>query len=97
MVRLPARAQPADGHEGTGVREVRVLMGRIEMLLDDDADWSRVRDRVSDVFGIANFARARAAPLDVDAIAREILEDLGDREARHVSRVARVAPTSDSR
>ena len=36
-----------------------------------------MRDRLSDVFGIANFARAGRAPLDVDAIARAILADLG--------------------
>ena len=63
--------------KGAGVREVRVLMGRIELLLDDGADWQVVRQRVADVFGVANFARAGRAPLDVDAIAREILTDLG--------------------
>jgi thiamine biosynthesis protein ThiI len=64
---------------GTGVREVRVLMGRIEILMNDDADWKAVRDRVANVFGIANFALARSAPLDVDAIAAQILQDLGER------------------
>jgi thiamine biosynthesis protein ThiI len=34
------------------------------------------------VFGVANFAQAGRAPLDVDAIAQAILDDLGDREAR---------------
>jgi tRNA uracil 4-sulfurtransferase len=66
--------------KGVGVREVRVLMGRIELILDDGADWPIVRERVSQVVGIANFARAGRAPLDVEAIAREILNDLGDRE-----------------
>ena len=66
--------------KGAGVREVRVLMGRIELVLDEAADWSLVRQRLSEVFGVANFARAGRAPLDVDAIAREILNDLGDRE-----------------
>jgi thiamine biosynthesis protein ThiI len=66
--------------KGVGVREVRVLMGRIELILDDGADWPIVRGRVSQVVGIANFARAGRAPLDVEAIAREILNDLGDRE-----------------
>jgi tRNA uracil 4-sulfurtransferase len=66
--------------KGTGVKEVRVLMGRIEILMDDDADWKTVRDRVGDVFGIANFSLARSAPLNVEAIAAQILEDLGDRE-----------------
>jgi thiamine biosynthesis protein ThiI len=65
--------------KGTGVKEVRVLMGRIEILMQDDAEWQAVRDRVSQVFGIANFAHARSAPLDVDAIATQILEDLGER------------------
>src|SRR5688500_10411673 len=63
-----------------GVREVRVLMGRIELVLAEGAEWNRISSRLSDVFGVANFARAGRAPLDVDAIAREILDDLGDRE-----------------
>ena len=66
--------------KGVGVREVRVLMGRIELVLDGNADWQLVRDRVADVFGVANFARAGRAALDVDVIAREILADLGDQE-----------------
>jgi thiamine biosynthesis protein ThiI len=59
-----------------GVREVRVLMGRIELVLDERADWPAVRERVSRVFGVANFARAGRAALDVDAIARAVLADL---------------------
>ena len=59
-----------------GVREVRVLMGRIEVVLDADAQWPQVRDRLSRVFGVANFAQAGRAPLDVDAIASAILTDL---------------------
>jgi thiamine biosynthesis protein ThiI len=65
-----------------GVREVRVLMGRIEVALEDSVDWSAVRDRIARVFGVANFAQAGRVPLDVDAIAQAILDDLGDREAR---------------
>jgi thiamine biosynthesis protein ThiI len=64
--------------KGAGVREVRVLMGRIEVTLEDGADWTTVRSRLAQVFGVANFARAGSAPLDVDAIAARILEDLGD-------------------
>jgi thiamine biosynthesis protein ThiI len=60
------------------VREVRALMGRIEVVLGPDADWNTVRDRLSRVFGIGNFARAGRTRLDVDAIAGEILNDLGD-------------------
>jgi len=61
-----------------GVREVRVLMGRMELVLDPSAEWDAVRDRVSRVFGIANFARAGSAPLAIEAITNAILEDLGD-------------------
>ena len=67
---------------GVGVRQVRVLMGRIELTLEDDADWGAVRERVSKVFGVANFAQAASAPLDVDAIAQAILRDLGDTQTR---------------
>ena len=72
------RAVTADLH----VRDVRALMGRIEIVPGEDSDWDAIRDRVSRVFGIANFAQAGRAPLDVDAIARQILRDLGDREPR---------------
>src|SRR5688500_2164614 len=57
-------------------------MGRIELTLEDDADWGAVRERVSKVFGVANFAQAASAPLDVDAIAQAILRDLGDTQTR---------------
>jgi tRNA uracil 4-sulfurtransferase len=62
-----------------GVRQVTALMGRIEVKLAEDSDWNAVRERVADVFGIGNFAQAGRAPLDVDAIAARILEDLGER------------------
>jgi thiamine biosynthesis protein ThiI len=62
------------------VRQVRALMGRIEVVLGPSAQWSAIRDRLAGVFGIANFARAGRAPLDVEAIAAEILRDLGDME-----------------
>jgi tRNA uracil 4-sulfurtransferase len=62
---------------GLDVAAVRVLMGRIEIVLGPAATWEAVRDRLSTVFGIANFARAARVPLDVDVIAAEILKDLG--------------------
>ena len=63
------------------VKSVRVLMGRIEVVLGADAQWETIRDRLSRVFGVGNFAKAGRAPLDVDAIAAEILKDLGDHQA----------------
>ena len=64
-----------------GVESVRVLMGRIEVVLGPAASWPLVRERLERVFGVANFAKAGRAPLDVDAIAAEILKDLGDQDA----------------
>jgi len=66
-----------DATRDLDVRDVRALMGRIEVVLGDDARYEEVRDRLSRVFGIGNFSRAGRAPLDVDAIAAEILKDLG--------------------
>ncbi len=62
------------------VAEVRALVGRVELVLEEDSAWEAVRERVSRVFGIANFAQAGRAPLDIDAIAQHILDDLGRRE-----------------
>ncbi len=59
------------------IRDVRVLMGRIQVVLGPSATWESVRERLGFVFGIGNFAPAGRAPLDVDAIAAEILNDLG--------------------
>ena len=71
-----------------GVREVRVLMGRIEVVLDADAQWPQVRNRLSRVFGVANFAKAGRAPLDVDRIAGAILADLDEDVSPRTFRVS---------
>jgi len=60
------------------VADVRVLMGRLEVVLGSSATWEQVSARLRDVFGIANFARAGRSALDVDAMAHAILDDLGD-------------------
>jgi thiamine biosynthesis protein ThiI len=65
-----------------GVRQVRALQGRVEVVLADGTDWAGVRDRLTKVFGAGNFARAGRAALDVDAIAAEILRDLGPENPR---------------
>jgi thiamine biosynthesis protein ThiI len=49
-------------------------MGRIEVVPAPGTPWEAVRERLSTVFGIANFARAARVPLDVDTIAAEILK-----------------------
>src|SRR5262245_43537859 len=59
------------------VGHVRSVMGRIEVELRD-ADWHAVRDRVQRVFGIANFSYASRGPIELEPLARSILNDLGD-------------------
>jgi len=66
-----------DATRDLDVRDVRALMGRVEVVLGDAGGYEAVRDRLATVFGIANFSRAGRAPLDVDRIAAEILKDLG--------------------
>jgi thiamine biosynthesis protein ThiI len=62
------------------VREVRTLNGRIELVLGPAAAWPEIRARLQRVFGIANFARASRSPLDLDVMAKAILDDIGDLE-----------------
>ena len=66
-----------DATRDLDVAEVRVLQGRIDLVLGPTAPYDAVAERVSQVFGIGNFARAGRAPLEMDAIATEILKDLG--------------------
>ena len=60
------------------VARVVVKMGRIEIVLGTSDVWDQVAERLRHVFGIANFSRAALVPLDVDGIAKAILQDLGD-------------------
>jgi thiamine biosynthesis protein ThiI len=61
------------------VTAVRALMGRIELSLGPSASWTDVKQRLGQVFGVANFSVAGRVPLDLDAIAAAILQDLGGR------------------
>ena len=64
---------------GLDVRSVRSIMGRIEIELGAEAPQAEIRDRVSRVFGIANFSCAGRAPHEFGAMAAAIVRDLGDR------------------
>jgi len=61
------------------IASVRSVMGRIEIELGRDVEWSEIADRVRRVFGIANFSHAGRGPHDFAALASIILNDLGDR------------------
>ena len=73
------------------VTGVRVLMGRIEVVLGPAAKWEDVKERIGRVFGIANFARARRACRDIDELTEAILADLDGREASSFRVTARRA------
>jgi tRNA uracil 4-sulfurtransferase len=64
------------------IKSVRALQGRIEVVLGEGAEWTAVRDRLSNVFGAANFARAGRTKLDIEVISQEILRDLGPEDPR---------------
>ena len=62
------------------VRNVRALMGRVEVVLGPGAVPAEISERISRVFGIANFSHANRGPHDFAALAAAILRDLGDRQ-----------------
>jgi len=62
------------------VSKIRVLMGRLELVLGPAATFEQVGERLRCVFGVANFARAGRTVTDIDTAAAAILRDLGDRE-----------------
>ena len=64
--------------DGLDVRAVRSVMGRIEIDLGPVGYAPEVRDRISRIFGIANFSKAGQTSHDFETIARAILNDLGD-------------------
>ncbi len=53
---------------------VEVLAGRLLAGVDDSAPWDTVRERLSRVFGVANFIRAESAPLELEALQRAVVE-----------------------
>ncbi len=71
------------------VLEVRPLVGRIEILLGPSVDWDVVRSRVKQVFGVANFSRARRVAADIDTIAASVLGELGGQSFESFRVVAR--------
>ena len=66
---------------GLSVREIRTPMGRIEIVLGREATADEIRDRLSRVFGIADYAVATKVPLDFEGMAATIVSRLPPREA----------------
>jgi thiamine biosynthesis protein ThiI len=65
---------------GLHVASVRSKMGRIELELGPNTPPDAVRDRLRQVFGIANFSYANRGPHDFAALAAKVIADLRDRE-----------------
>ena len=65
--------------KGLPVKTIKSVMGRIEIELGEGAPWDEARDRLSRVFGVANFSYASRGPQDFAALAAQINEALGDR------------------
>ncbi|MEO8681266.1 MAG: tRNA uracil 4-sulfurtransferase ThiI [Vicinamibacterales bacterium] len=59
--------------KGLSVGEIRTPMGRIEVVLNSDVTADEVRDRMSRVFGLANYSLALRVPLDFDGMASAML------------------------
>lgn len=66
---------------GLSVKEIRTPMGRIEIVLGREATADEIRDRMSRVFGIANYSVATRVPLDFDGMAEAIVSRLPPRES----------------
>src|SRR6188508_1486479 len=58
--------------------KVQVLAGRVGIEVPDEAPWETVRERIGDVFGIANFSRTRSAPLDFAALEQAVVAALAE-------------------
>lgn len=61
---------------GLGVREIRLPMGRLEIVLDRDEAIDEARARLGRLFGLANFSVAHHVPLDPEAMGRAIVAAL---------------------
>jgi thiamine biosynthesis protein ThiI len=66
---------------GLSVKEIRTPMGRVEIVLNKEATADEVRERMSRVFGLANYSLATRVPLDFDGMANAIVQMLPPRES----------------
>src|SRR5687767_15308680 len=72
---------------GLHVKEVRTPIGRIEIVLGRESAMAEVRERLSRVFGIANYSEAMHVPLDFNAMAEAIVSRLPPKESADTFRV----------
>jgi thiamine biosynthesis protein ThiI len=72
---------------GLHVKEVRTPVGRIEIVLGQESAMPEIRDRLSRVFGVANYAAAMHVPRDFDGMAEAIVATLPPRDSVRSFRV----------
>jgi thiamine biosynthesis protein ThiI len=72
---------------GLHVKEVRTPIGRIEVVAGQDEALPEILDRLSRIFGIANYAVATRIPLDFDGMAAAIVARLPPQESARSFRV----------
>jgi tRNA uracil 4-sulfurtransferase len=72
---------------GLHVKEVRTPIGRVEVVLGQEEKMAEIRDRLSRVFGIANYSAAMHVPRDFDGMADAIVAKLPPRESAESFRV----------
>ena len=72
---------------GLHVKEVRTPIGRIEVVLGQESAMPEVRQRLSRVFGIANFSAAMHVPRDFEGMAAAIIANLPPKESANSFRV----------
>ena len=72
---------------GLHVKEVRTPIGRIEIVLGQEAAMPEIRDRLSRVFGVANYSAAVRLPRDFDAMAEAVVAELPPKDAAQSFRV----------
>jgi thiamine biosynthesis protein ThiI len=72
---------------GLHVKEVRTPIGRIEIVLGQESAMPEIRERLSRVFGVANYAAAMHVPRDLDGMAAAIVARLPPPESAQSFRV----------
>ncbi|OGW67004.1 MAG: tRNA 4-thiouridine(8) synthase ThiI [Nitrospirae bacterium RIFCSPLOWO2_02_FULL_62_14] len=70
--------------KGLGIARVEPLQGRIRVVLKDEARWEPVKERLTRVFGIANFSLNHAVPLDLNKPNLEFLKSAAGEVIRDI-------------
>jgi len=58
---------------------VHAIAGRVSIEAADEVPWESLKERISSVFGVANFSRIRQAPLDMEALKIAAVDAMGER------------------